>query len=163
MEPSLIISIFALIFSIASIVWNIIRDILLDSIKLSPRIFMGEEIHDDKGMQRAVSAGTRISVMDSEKTTHAKKAFFEITNIGRRDIEIDCIRAEYTNGHSWYLPINEKRYLKPYESTNANTENLELKEHLKNKTIGVLYVQDTKGKKWNFSNNDIFNASKQLN
>ena len=161
MEPSLIVSIFALLFSIASITWNIVRDVLLDNVKLSTRMFLGEEMVDEKGKSGAVSAGAEINIRGIDKVVLPEKVFFKIVNVGRRDIEIDCIRAEYANGTGWHFPIKERRYLKPYESTNGNTGNPELKRHLKNKTVKIMYVQDTKGKKWDFSDDDITNASKQ--
>ena len=163
MESSLAISIFALIFSLISIIWNIIRDILLDKVRLSLQIYAGEEITDENGKLATVSAGSKINVLGKDRKILPKKICFKITNIGRRDIEVDYVMAKYNKRAGWFLPLKERRYLKPYESTNGNTENYDLKEHLKNGTLKRLFVQDTKGKKWNFSRREIFNTSKQLN
>ncbi len=158
MEISQKIAITSLLFSLIALIWNIVRDIFIDRIKLSVHVFIGGEITDERGRQIVASAGSTISVLGVEQTVRAKKVFFRITNIGRRDIEIDCIKAKYIDGTGWYLPINEKRYLKPYESTNANTENSELQRNLKSQKVKSIYVEDTKGIKWNFPDRDIEKA-----
>lgn len=163
MEPALIISIFALIFSIISITWNIFSDILRDRIKIKRRMFIGEEITDEKGKLLSISAGTKINSLGNKKLIIPKKVFFKIINNGRRDVEVDCIVAEYfKKGESWYFAIREGRYLKPYGVVYGNTENPELKNNIRNEQIKSIYVKDTNGQKWSFPNRDIKEIHKQL-
>ncbi len=163
MDISLKISLFSLVFSLVALIWNIVRDILLDKVSVSRHMFVGAEITDDKGVKRLIPAGTKINILGTGKTISAEKVFFNIINTGRRDIEIDCIIIEYKNGSCWLLPISEKRYLKPYESVNANTDNNELRENIKKHTIKSAYVKDTKNKKWYFSESNIDKIQTTLN
>ena|SRR3989338_5335791 len=161
MEISLKIASISLVFSLVALVWNIARDIIFDRIKLNLRLSVGETIRDDKNKSRFITAGVKITDHGISKKIVAEKIYFRITNIGRKDIEIDCIRAEYDEpGQILYLPIDDKRYLKPYESTNASTENLELKNKIKMGKIKSIYVLDTKNKKWNFDRRDIKDIAK---
>ena len=125
-------------------------------------MFVGENIESEKGIQTALSAGSEIIVMNVKKNISPKKVFFNITNVGRRDIEIDCIVAKYTNGGKWFLSINTKRYLKPYETTNANSWNSELLKNLRNLSIDRIYLKDTKQKEWDFSKQDIKKISESF-
>lgn len=122
-------------------------------------MFAGKEIIDDKQKTRVVSVGAEVRGLNFEEKITPEKVFFQITNIGRRDIEINSIKAEYADKQGWFLPIDEKRYLKPYESTNANTANSNLKLNLRNNKVVSIYVEDTTGKKWRFSSRDIRETS----
>ena len=153
-EISIRIASISLFLSLVALVWNIVRDLIVDRVKLSVRMFSCEEIIDGKN-KRLVSAGSVDNTQRVEKANSDEKICFKITNIGRRDVEVDCIIAEYSDGMGWALVVDEKRYLKPYESTDANTGNTELKEKLKNKKVNLIYVKDTKDHKWEFSSRDI--------
>ena len=104
---SLVIAIISLLFSLIALVWNIARNIFIDRIKLNLHMFAGEKIIDDQGIQRIISAKSVINIQGVEKTITAKTIVFHITNIGRRDIEIECIKA--TASFSKGMPLKEKK------------------------------------------------------
>jgi len=133
-EISIRIASISLFLSLVALVWNIVRDLIVDRVKLSVRMFSCEEIIDGKN-KRLVSAGSVDNTQRVEKANSDEKI---------------C-----SDGMGWALVVDEKRYLKPYESTDANTGNTELKEKLKNKKVNLIYVKDTKDHKWEFSSRDI--------
>src|SRR5438552_2427015 len=105
MDAALKISILSLLFSFVSIAWNIAKDIVLDRAKLSIHMFPGGEILDDRGVKRFMSAGAEVIIRGVKTTVSAEKIVFFITNVGRRDIEVDSICSEYIDNTGWQLPI----------------------------------------------------------
>jgi hypothetical protein len=137
--------------------WNIVRDILLDNVNISTKIFLGEIITDDLNRRIIMNEGTEFSSKAvSNHKIQPKELFFTMTNTGRRDVELDSIKAHYRNSTvGWSDVIFEKRYLKPYQTVNSSTNNEELIHMIKNNNVESIYCLDTKGKKWFFDISEL--------
>lgn len=142
-----IISSLALITATTALVWNIIRDLILDRVSIKLDIKFGE-IGNIKNSMTAlfVEAGSLKPVHKFDKVGMLVK----IINTGRREIVVSGVGGKLIDGNDISMAVDGlPKLLKPYEEFSSLSEiKVDFKDMIINKKILELWAQDTKGKKW---------------
>ena len=151
LDYSDIVSSFALIISLVALVWNIVRDLLLDKVSIKFFITFGE-IGNFKN-----STSLLFAEAGSIKPVHKFSnigMFSKIINTGRRDVVISSIGGELYEGNHFSI-ANEglPKLLKPYEVySNVSNNYNDFFKIVLNDRIKNIWAYDTKGKKWVIEN-----------
>lgn len=168
-----VIATLGLVVSLGVLAWNIIRDLIIDKIKLNLKVRFG-------GILRI--RGTRKGIFIEKGSMPKKKIederiLFNIVNSGRRPIMIEEIGAKYKLFSILRKRVEAKKMslvsdklpkiLHPYEIFNADTKKIkEIYADLKEGNIKYFFVRDTKGKYWKNSRKNtkkLLNNLKELN
>lgn len=149
-----IVSSLALFIAVIPLVWNIIRDILLDRISIKIHIIFGE-VGNIKNSTTALFAESG-SLKPDHKFDNTG-TLIKIINTGRRDIVIGGVGGELRNGQHISMAVQGlPKILKPYEEfSNISDIRSSFMEKVKNNEIKRLWAEDTKGKKWLLSNSGL--------
>ena len=150
-----IIALIALFTSIVALLWNIIRDLLLDKVKVSLEASAGGLI-PVKGMPSKFW----FRDADSEYSPTNPQICFTVTNVGRRPILISKIwgkfskEAQSSGGkHPLFIvnTVDLPKKIEPYEKLTEICYDTDFMVALKNNQVTHLYAQDSKGKDWQIS------------
>jgi hypothetical protein len=159
------IALFALLVSFMALAWNILRDIVIDRIKLNLEATAGEILlvagMPGRGAFKDADA-------EPEKVIENPKVAFTITNIGRRPVMVAKIGGDYIKPHEpdkkyWLLNTRElPKMLLPYERHIEIADKGKLLFDIKNNNVSKIFVQDTKGKKWFLSKKGVERLKKTI-
>lgn len=149
-----IISSIALLAAIIALVWNIIRDLILDRISIKIHIVFGE-VGNIKNSATALFAEAG-SLKPDHKFDNTG-TLVKIINTGRRSVVICGIGGELKNGDHISMAVEGlPKILKPYEEfSNISDIRSSFMNKVKNNEIKKLWAIDTKGKKWLLSNKGL--------
>jgi hypothetical protein len=153
-NSTLIIGIIALTTSIASLLWNIIRDLILDKVSIHVEAEAGTVLPiagiTNRTMFRSSDADKEIQIKDP-------KVVFFITNMGRRSILVSKIGGEFkkkaqTNIKTkpyWILHTRElPKMREPYETLGEYCDDKVFMKDVKNNELEKVFAEDSKGKRW---------------
>jgi len=167
-----IVAILGLTTSIVALVWNIIRDLVMNRTKLSVKVKFGGIIRI-----RNTEKGLFIKKNSTpNKKIKNERILFSIVNSGRKPIMIEEVGAKLTvlrkkvKAKQIHV-VSDKlpKMLHPYEMFNTDTKKIkEIYTYLKEGNIKYFFARDTKGKYWKNSRkntkellNDLKNGPKQ--
>jgi len=167
------IAILGLCISFVALIWNIIRDLLIDKVSLNLKVKLGGFVMV-KDSQSAIFVKIG-SIPDREIVD--KRILFTIVNNGRKPIMIEAIGAKYklisilrkkVKGKQLHIISKElPKMLQPYEIFNKDCEKIEeIFDDLTKGNIKHFFVRDTKGKYWENSRKnteELLNDFKKLN
>ena len=149
-DYSNVISTLALAAAVTALLWNIIRDFILDRIQIDFSISYGQEIGiKDTPTGVFADAGS----LEPDHYFDNPKTLFIITNTGRRPICISGLGGKYKERGDLGIPLHGLPImLQPYETFSTTTKLQEplLNSITENKVIDI-WVTDTKNKKWKLS------------
>ena len=147
------ISLLALAVSFFALAWNIIRDLIIDRVKIHLSLAVGKLHSHDAINGKALF----INADEAEAKTISNPYLlsFTVTNIGRRSVVIAKIAGRFKLGqekpqwiwHTKYLPIMINPYDRHFEFTSDKDAILQMKAG----DITDVWAEDTKGKKWHLS------------
>lgn len=143
-----IISVIALVTSIVALLWNIVRDMIVDRVILEVKMTLGV-ITPVVTTQKSLF----VSISELPPETTGIEVLFSITNTGRRNIVVEKISGEYN------VPAPDRRgffftarglpkLLEPYHTHSEFSSDQRLVRELTEGKISAVYAMDTKGKKW---------------
>lgn len=149
-----IISSLALFTAIIALLWNIIRDFILDRISIKIHIVFGE-VGNIKNSTTALFAEAG-SLKPDHKFDNTG-TLVKIINTGRREVVICRVGGELKSGDHFSMAVQGlPKILKPYEEfSNISDIKSSFMDIVKNNEIKKLWAEDTKGKKWLLSNNGL--------
>ena len=149
-----IISSLALFIAIIALVWNIIRDFILDRISIKIHIVFGE-VGNITNSTTALFA--EAGSLKPDHKFDNKGTLVKIINTGRRDVVICGVGGELKDGHHISMAVQGlPKILKPYEEfSNISDIRSGFMDKVKNDEINKLWVVDTRGKKWLLSNEGL--------
>ena len=168
-----VIAVFGLAFSFIALTWNIIRDLIVDKVKLDFKVEFGGFLKI-RGEKKALFLKTG-SMPQKENMIKDKRLLFTVVNSGRRPIMIIEIVAKYklfsilrkkVKGKGLHIVSTElPKMLRPYEIFHQKDckdyKQIEiLFNDLKKGHIKYFFGRDTKGKHWK---NSKKNTKKLLN
>ena len=141
-----IVSSLALFTAIIALVWNIIRDLILDRVSVKLYITFGE-VGNIKNSTTALFAEAG-SLKPDHKFDNTG-TLLKIINTGRREVVICGVGGELKDGHHISMAIQGlPKILKPYEEfSNISDIRSSFMDKVKNNEIKKLWAKDTKGKK----------------
>lgn len=154
------IAIFALVISFFALVWNIVRDMVMDREELKIRVDFG-------GVRRirGTEKGIFIPKNNGFKELVQEETFlFSIVNSGKKTIGIEAIGIRYKKSSEEKMGAKCRhivcsrlpKMLKPYETFNEFNIKIEkIQEIVKNKDIDYFWVRDTKNKYWRTSRKNL--------
>jgi len=141
-----IVSSLALLTAIGALVWNIIRDFVVDKVAIEFSITFGEAGNiKNSNTDLFASAGSFPSHYFNNPVVNV-----QITNTGRRPIGVASVGGELKNCQGLFMAVDGlPKMLQPYEifSSIANARS-SLLGKIQRDEIKNLWVKDTKGKKW---------------
>lgn len=151
------IAIIALVTSIVALVWNIVRDLIIDRVKIKIEINVGR-IFSVAGTQgRAVFVG--ISEPLAQTNRRPLVIQFSITNIGRRPVVIEKISGKYKKNQTekyWVLTTRDlPKVVEPYGTLFEHSDELTILKDLLDEKYDYLFAMDTKSKQWKVSKQNI--------
>ena len=142
------ISILALVASILAIGWNIVRDLIVDRVKINIQATVGGlMMYADKSGQGFFRD------IDSTYTPTKNLVGISITNVGRRPVMLSKIHGRYKNSVDgkliWiYSATKLPKLLQPYETLMEIMNDDVFIDNVKKDNLEHLCVQDTKGHSW---------------
>lgn len=149
-----IISSLAFLTAIIALLWNIIRDLILDRVSIKIYIVFGE-IGNIKNSATAlfVEAGG----LKPNHKFYNTGTLIKIINTGRRSIVICGVGGELKSGDHISMAVEGlPKILKPYEEFSSISDiRSSFMDKVKNDEIKKLWAIDTKGKKWLLSNKGL--------
>ena len=161
-----IIALIALITSIISLLWNIIRDLVLDKVKIYINARAGGLLPiqgvNNKGFFRDA---------DSEYTPKNPRICFTVTNTGRRPVLILKIWGKYSKKSELFgkkypqfvvNTIDLPKMINPYETLSEFCDDLSFMSDLKSGLVLGIYVRDSKGKDWLMTKKEMKNLLKTI-
>jgi len=154
-----IISSLALFTAIVALLWNIIRDLIIDKVSVKIHIAFGETGNiKDSSTALFAEAG---SLKPNHKFSNTGM-LVKIINIGRRSIVVCGVGGELNNGSHFSMAVKGlPRILKPYEEfSNISEITNSFMDIVKNNEIKKIWAEDTKGGKWLLSDEGFKNFKK---
>ena len=162
-----IIALIALVTSIVSLLWNIIRDLIVDRVRVTLSASAG-------GLLSVQGIPTRgvFRDADSEYTPTSPQVGFTITNIGRRPVLLSKIWGKYSKKaqrndakHPMFIlnTVELPKMIEPYETIMELCNDQPFMADLKANRVSHLYVQDSKGKDWRVSKKGMARLQQTVN
>ena len=147
-----IVSSLALFIAIIPLVWNIVRDFILDRVSIKIHIAFGE-VGNIKNSTTALFA--EAGSLKPDHKFDNKGTLVKIINTGRREVVICGVGGELKSGDHFSMAVQGlPKILKPYEEfSNISDIKSSFMDIVKNNEIKKVWAEDTKGKKWLLSNN----------
>lgn len=154
-KTTIYISVIAIVISLISLVWNIVRDLLLDVIKVKVTVMIGRMVPVQGMQNRVVFLG--VSELNEE---HRKslQILFTATNAGRRPIVIEKVGGKYTKKHQkanqaarrFFILTTRQlpKKLEPYEAHSEYSDDASVLKELRDGVIKELFLVDSIGKHW---------------
>ena len=145
------IAILALAVSFGALGWNIVRDLIIDRVKLDLEATAGEliPVQGIPGRFGFVDADA-----EPDRVIANPLIAFTVTNTGRRPVLVVRIWGTYVTpedpGRPRFL-LNTRelpKMLEPYERHVEFGHDRGLMEDIRNNNISELWVEDSKGKRW---------------
>lgn len=142
-----IISLFALFTSLIALVWNIVRDFILDRVAIKFFITFGE-VGNIKNSTTALFAEAG-SLKPDHKFDNVG-TLVKIINSGRRPVVISGVGGELKNGDYISMAVQGlPKLLNPYEEfSNISDIRSTFMDKIQKDEINKLWALDTKSKKW---------------
>jgi hypothetical protein len=163
-NTNLKIAIVALLFSLTSLIWNIVKDIIIDKVSIKLNLKLGIKYRTTSGHEFFKG----ISELPAEQKKNVE-INFSIVNVGRRPVVISRIEGELqindaSNENKYFFvhSIGLPAILKPYDIHNEFSGHISALERFKENRIKNVFVTDTKEKKWYASTKDIQRIVKEL-
>ena len=149
-----IISSLALLTATIALVWNIIRDLILDKISIKIHIVFGE-VGNIKNSTTGLFAEAG-SLKPDHKFDNTG-TLVKIINTGRRPVVVCRVGGELKNGRHIFMAVGGlPKILGPYEEfLNVSDIRNSFMDEVKNNKIKKLWAEDTKGKKWPLSDKGL--------
>lgn len=149
-----ILALLALLIAGISLLWNIIRDLILDRISIKIHITFGE-VGNIKNSTTGLFAEAG-SLKSDHKFDNAG-TLVKIINTGRRSVVVCGVGGELKNGDYISMAVEGlPKILKPYEEFLSISDiRSSFMNKVKNNEIKKLWAEDTKGKKWLLSKNGL--------
>ncbi|MEK7554862.1 MAG: hypothetical protein AAB518_02670 [Patescibacteria group bacterium] len=143
------ISILALLAALTALIWNVIRDLILDKIDIGFSIAFGE-LGNIKNSETAVFAPA--GSLPNHKFDNPN-VLLTITNVGRRSIGVASVKGKNKNGGMFFMAVRGlPKIIQPYEIfSSTNDIQKDFLERVQEDKIEKLWVVDTKGGKWPLS------------
>jgi hypothetical protein len=147
MDYAEIVSSLALITSVIALGWNIVRDLIKDSIAVDFRIAFGE-IGNIKNTPTGLFADAG-SLPPSHKFDEVSM-MVQIVNTGHKTIGISNVGGSYKKGGQMFIATNGlPKMLEPHEVFSSVSKASEkFLNEIENNEIRSLWVSDTTGKNW---------------
>jgi predicted RNA-binding protein with EMAP domain len=145
-----IISSLALLTATIALVWNIIRDLMIDRTSIKIHIVFGE-VGNIKNSATALFAEAG-SLKPDHKFDNVG-TLVKIINTGRRSVVVCRVGGKLKNGNHISMAVEGlPKLLKPYEEfSNISDVRNSFMDIVKNDEIKKIWAEDTKGEKWMLS------------
>ncbi len=151
---------YAVLISVVALSWNIIRDLLVDRVRMQVGVKIGSSVKIQGVSDKHMFADMKQLEFQGIKPKRIQ-VLITMTNTGRRNIVIEKITAKYrllprlrkkVPAPYWALVTRElPKMLQPYEAHCEYSDDPTLIKELKQGYLGRLRAEDTKGKKWKVS------------
>lgn len=138
----------ALILSLVALVWNIVRDLVVDRVRVVTDIRLGTHAR-----VMGTGKGLFYSGTDIPKEASQLEILFTITNVGRRNVVIEKLNGDYkTKSDSrtgFFFTARElPKLLEPYSTHSEWSGDEQLIKEMTSGEVENVYAIDTAGKKW---------------
>jgi hypothetical protein len=148
-----IVSTLALVTALVALVWNIIRDLVSDRVRIHLSLYFGE-MGNIKDSSTGLFAGAG-SLLPEHKFDNPGM-FVGVTNIGRKPVVVSGLGGKYKKGAEFFIAVEgSSKMLQPYETLSKSVPaKLDFIEKIHKDEVEKIWVTDTKKKRWLLSSKE---------